>query len=188
MTPNENDVIDVAAVFGQCFTPTATAEAIKDAIALLPLIENADTAAAEQAAIDAWNQRPRHPPTKFDILFRGLLQELCNYPATARRAMLNAALAMATTGADASRRLRDMVPEVLAAFQKLDNRTKAILVVLEELHAVHGTTNLDYGGTIPDQLTGVDVEALRQEPDLAPIMQAYDLARIIHAGQLHVRG
>jgi len=176
MKIDQQSLEDLLAVY-RSLTPTAVAEAIERLMEILPLLERADMPAGEQAAVDALTQKTGAKSFE-PILLRQTVRELCHYRPDLRAAILNAALALAKPRRSASSTLERIRPAVLQAFRNLDAGTKAILIILEELRRVDGEINTDYN-MIPDELGEADVDILRREPGLTPILHAYDLAREI---------
>jgi len=111
----------------------------------------------------------------FEHCVKLLLAELHNYLPEFRASMIDAALKKITETNSIAERLKRMVPEVKAAWQKLDARTIAALKVLETLMSIDGEINTDYINVLFDCVDG-DVSVLRSEPALESMVEAYDLA------------
>jgi hypothetical protein len=154
-----------------------------DLRSILPLIEKADTPGGERDAVEALAAKATFlsEPSVQDIA-RGIaadvVRELCNYSPEARGDVLEAAEALADSEADTIQKLQNLRAAVLAEFQRLDDRTRAILTVLEELRAAGRNVTDARFCDIPDELGPVSVDVLRSEPGLTAAIRAYDLARI----------
>jgi len=77
------------------------------------------------------------------------------------------------------KRLKTLQPVVKRIFQNLDIRTKAIFTICDELMRADGVTFTDYSGKL-DVFRSETIDILRNDPDLAPAIEAYDLAREVN--------
>lgn len=177
MKIDPQSIKDVARIFVRPFTPASALKWLQDLRAILPLIQEADKPGGQRACLYAFLEK--HGKSDFaTLLIPRCIEELCHYPPDARGPIIDAAVTLATPAACSSHRLDDMLPTVLAEFQGLDERTRAILTVMEELRHADGDVNTGFCN-IPDHLGPVDVDILRQEPGLATTMRAYDAACVI---------
>ena len=106
-----------------------------------------------------------------------VLQELENH--LDKRAVLDAAIAECEKIESNIEQLKELQLTVKGIFEKLDDRTKALFEIHDELMRLDGRTCLDYCDCI-----GVffppDVNSIRGDSTLAPAIEAYDLARDVN--------
>ena len=182
MKIDEQGLKDLVTIYGRIYAPQAVPELLQDLRGILPLIEKADTPDGEQACVEALMQKSG--PKPFELSVRRSIRELLHYPPEVRGTLLDAALARVDPVADNCHSLDEMHGAVLAEFQRLEERTRAILVVLEELrYAGNNFTNTPYHD-VPDKLGSVNVDILRGEPGLKTTMRAYDIAVAVSANRI----
>lgn len=165
-------VRDFAALF-RAYNPSLT-KAIMDALAaMLPDVQAADNGPGEQYFAAAFHQRyPQFPQE----IARGWIRELCYHVPPVREGMIIAVQTLARDAMATRAALDRCFGSVVREMQQLDNRTRAILEIRETLAAA--TSNIEEADytSITDELPAADMDALRNEPGLAAIVEAYDLA------------
>ncbi len=148
---------------------------------ILPEIEAGDEKAAIETAVRVAKNRPDYDPESLAFMTLKKLVRRCIHELdyhTDKIALLRAAIMIVNDVRLAEECLYESQHKIQSIFQDLDERTKAILSVYRELSQIDGVTNppTNYGSLI-DNLETVDIDVLREEPDLAFLMEAHDKAR-----------
>lgn len=106
-----------------------------------------------------------------------IIDELQYYTPDSRLNIINEALAEVDNRIQLIDQFKSMIPEIKSAWRNLDPRTTAIFKILSMLLNIEDELNenfLDY------VLNGQgDVDFLRDDPKLATLVRAYDLAQVI---------
>jgi len=147
----------------------------------LPQIETGDEAGAIQMAVLAKANRDSNLSQEdlddFGERTFHCIRELDYYKD--KRAVVEAALVKIKEIQSKENRLNQMQQQIRKIFMDLDPRTKAILELRRELVRVDGCSTTDYANLL-DDFESVDVDVLRIEPELAPLLEAYDMARVFN--------
>jgi len=99
---------------------------------------------------------------------------------TDKRSVVEATLKKVIDLESKAERLKNMQLQARDIFHKLDERTKAILEIKSTLESTGGEINVDFCNLLDDiDIDPASVETLRNEPELAPLVDAYKLAREI---------
>ena len=157
------------------YTPAGCKEVLETLLGVLPLIE----AGEEEQAIEAIAQAERERDSIFSKAgsahidyMRRIIRELDHYKD--RRTVIETALASVESAMDVEDRLQSMLPDVKAAWARLDAKTLAVLEVFHRLMSLSGEANIDYLNELLE-IEG-DPKILRGDPAFETILQAYDLA------------
>jgi len=161
-------------------SPASWSREIIEAVQIaLPQIETGDEAEAIQTAVLV--QAGRDPNLSqedldgFGMRTLRCIRELDHYKD--KRAVVEAALVKIKEVQSKENRLYEMQQQIRKIFMDLDPRTKAILEIRRELVRVDGWScpGTDYANLL-DDFESVDVDVLRIEPELAPLLEAYHMA------------
>lgn len=184
---SDASIRDFLRIFSHRFTPCGVNAALRDCIRVLPALRQADTETGEECVVAAFASLHKGGKLRWCHalpLLRQIIEELCHYPEDRREALLRAALAASIAPAGKETTFVRMRPRVLLATQNLDDRTKAIIVAMETLRRADSeTSGTAYYCGIPDELGDVDVDILRADATLAPLIEAYDMANVILEGR-----
>jgi len=163
-------------------TPAGTREVLETLQDVLSILDTGDEGKAIRVAAQIktieTNRGSIYSKVGFSSKYvQRLIRELDHY--LDKRSVVEAALAKSCDLEGNNSTLKQMLPEVKAAFGNLDQRTKEIFGVFMELVTVSGNINVDFDNEILEVVTAKPL-ILRNEPKLAVIIQAYDLARPIN--------
>lgn len=96
-----------------------------------------------------------------------------------KKAVLNAAIVQLNELKGKKEKLRLMQGQIENIFKRIDNRTKAFFEIVWELIRTDGVNNTDFANLL-NNLGDIDVNVLSNEPELAPLLEAYKLAKDIN--------
>jgi len=148
---------------------------------ILPSIDLAATAAGEAVCVEL--VRTRFDKRTFsESIVHQVVQELQNYMAEGRAEVVKTCLTEIDRVATADSDLHVMARRVAEAYGQLDPRAKALIEVLRELFSIDGDVNTDFYNDITGLVEETaDVNVLRNDPSLAVIVKAYDIAKAINS-------
>lgn len=167
------------------YTTGWTREVLRILLAVMPEIQVGNRMGAIEKAVAIVAGRPilepkTWTPTTIRVQMISLLDELDHY--CDPEAVVRAALADLIDLSASESQLQKMQEQIAAVFARLDNRTRALIEIRRELMSVDGVSNeVRFCELLDDNLGPVDVEALRNEPDLALLVDAYELACELNA-------
>lgn len=145
----------------------------------LPLIRQVDSLPGEAACLEELKRRLGPHCLGYEPRLRQILYEICNHRPEYRGEFIEAARVKVAPPAARVRQLTRKQAELRAAFEQLTPREKAILRAVEALHTLDGNCNTALADVWPPVVQGADVDVLRDDPALAPLVRACDAAQLV---------
>lgn len=119
------------------------------------------------------------PEDEFEFFIKRIFScvvELENY--SDKRAIIKATAAYVTDLRNREKQLNRMSYTIEQVFRNLDQRTREILSLYDTLTHIDGIANTRFCNELPDAIE-TEPEIIRNEPALAPLIEAYEFAKTI---------